>query len=457
MSRANGPRPARKSESDVLGVGDREAGRPGPMGSDPPPSRRAMAVAVVAAALIVFLAALVRQTGVPKVDTVWAEDGSVFLDCAYQRAFLDCVATPYQGYLHVLPRLGAELAAFVPPAQASLMLALVAALTAGGAGALTARAVGSATGSAVAGLIGGAGLGLVWQAGREVLGNLANVHWVLLTAALVVLACAWIGFRLDRFDAALVAIAGLSSALAPLLVILAIPGVVLGRPGARGVLAVALTVGVAQVATELGTPREAAGAIPLGLTNVLNAFGDIVIGNGFFGTVRTPPGWTIPAAIALVILITAAASRAHWHVAARGIVVVATLVAVGLVTFGASILLNRVANPRYAYVPTAMSIAALAVGTGLAARALATNGPIGTIRRRFGMLLVPAVALLLALGFGRSFRLEARASSGPDVPQELQAAAVECGTATASINIPISPRPASSDWTLTVPCDRLVR
>ncbi len=447
---------APQTESDVPGVGDRAAGRSEPMGSYPPPARRAMAVAVVAAALLVLLAALVRQTGVPKVNTVWAEDGSVFLDCAYQRTVLDCVAMPYQGYMHLLPRLGAELAALVPPAQASLVLALVAALTAAGASALTARAVGYASGSPFAGVIGAAGLGLVWQAGREVLGNLANVHWVLLTAALVVLACAWIGRGLDRYDAGLVAIAGLSSALAPILAILAIPGVVLGRRGARPVLAVAATVALAQLATEVGTPREAAGAIPLGLTNVVAAFGDIVIGDGFFGNLRTPPGWTIPAGIVLVSLIAAVASRANWRIPARGIAVVATLLAVGLAIFGASIVLNRAVNPRYAYVPTAISIAALAVGSGLAARALATDGPVGTPTRSLAKLLVPAIALFLAVGFGRSFRLEARASSGPDVPQELQAAAVEC-VAAESIKIPISPRPASSDWTLAVPCGRLVR
>jgi len=456
MSFVNGSRAAGTSESNVPGLGDREAGRPEPIGSLRPPSR-AMAVAVVAAALFVLLAALVRQTGVPKVNTVWAEDGTVFLDCAYQRTALECVAMPYQGYLHLVPRLGAELAAFVPPEQASLVLALVAALTAAGAGALTARAVGSATGSPLAGVIAGAGLGLVWQAGREVLGNLANVHWVLLTAALVVLACAWIGLSLDRYDAGLVAIAGFSSALAPILVILAIPSVVLGRPGARLVLVLAVTVGLAQLAAELGTPREASGLIPLGLSNVMTAFGDIVIGDGFFGNLRTPPGWTVPAAIVVVTLLTAIGSRADWRIAARGIAVVAALVALGLVTFGASIVLNRAANPRYAYVPTAISIAALAVGSGLAARALATNGQVGTIRRRLAMLLVPSVALFLAFGFGRSFRLEARASNGPDVPQELNAAAVQCVAATESISIPISPRPASSDWTLTVPCGRLVR
>jgi hypothetical protein len=321
-------------------------------------------------------------------------------------------------------------------------------------------------------MVGAAGLGLVWQAGREVLGNLANAHWVLLTAAVIVLVCGWIGGRLDRYDAGLVAIAGLSSALAPILAILALPGALLGRPGSRPVLAVAVVVAGVQMATELGTPREAAGAVPLGLNNVMAAFGDIVIGTGFFGNIRTPPGWTVPAGIVVVTVIVAAASRADWRSAAGSIAVIWTLVAAGLVVFGASILLNRAVNPRYAYVPTAMMIAALIIGSGLAARALAaralaaralaarapaTNPSVGTLRKNLAMLLVPAVALVLAVGFGRSFRLEARASTGPDVPQEVWALAAECLTRSDSVKIPISPRPASSDWRLTVPCARLNR
>src|SRR5688572_18619649 len=61
-------------------------------------------VAIVAGAVIVFAAALFRQVGVPKIATVWAEDGAVFLQCAYDDGPLGCVARPYQGYFHLVPR-----------------------------------------------------------------------------------------------------------------------------------------------------------------------------------------------------------------------------------------------------------------------------------------------------------------------------------------------------------------
>ena len=75
---------------------------------------RVLLIAIVAAALLVFVATLARQTGVPKTSTIWAEDGSVFLQCAYDRSFLDCLVTPYQGYLQLLPRLGGAIASLAP-------------------------------------------------------------------------------------------------------------------------------------------------------------------------------------------------------------------------------------------------------------------------------------------------------------------------------------------------------
>jgi len=428
--------------------------RPWSSVDDPALARRATALAIALAALLVLLATLARQTGVPKIDTIWADDGTVFLDCAYRRSFIECLATPYQGYLHLVPRVGAALAAAAPPAQASVVLVLLAALIGAAAAGLAARAIASATGSPLAAVIGGSGLGLVWQAGREVLGNLANLHWVLLAAALVVLACAWVGHRLDGIDAALVAVTGLSSGLAPLLVVVVIPAVILARPGARLSLSVAGATTLIQVAAELGATRQASGTTPLGLADAVGALGDHVLGTGFFGTLRTPPGWIVPVGILVTILIVGAASRARRRDAIPGIAVVVTLVAVGIGIFGASVILNRLVNPRYAYAPAATGIAALAVGSGLAARVLATANPVDALQLWLARLLVPAVALVLAFGFIRSFRLETRASDGPNVPNEIEAAAGACNASTSWITIPISPRPATSNWNLSVPCGR---
>jgi hypothetical protein len=61
-------------------------------------------------------------------DTTWAEDAHIFLADALAHPIWTNLATPYSGYLHTLPRLLAELAAFAPPAYAPAALTVAAAL-----------------------------------------------------------------------------------------------------------------------------------------------------------------------------------------------------------------------------------------------------------------------------------------------------------------------------------------
>lgn len=83
------------------------------------------AVALLAlSAIALVTASLLRQTGVGALDTVWAEDGTIFLAQALERSPVDAIATPYAGYLNVLPRLGAEVVALLPLARAATALAL---------------------------------------------------------------------------------------------------------------------------------------------------------------------------------------------------------------------------------------------------------------------------------------------------------------------------------------------
>ena len=144
---------------------------------------------------LALMATLLRQEGVPKWRTIWAEDGAVFAACAYERPFFDCLLEPYAGYLHVAPRVAAAVAvaASGEPEELPLRLAFLAGLLAACAAMLVALAVFDVTGSMLAGLLAGAGLVLIDPAGVEVLGNLANAHWILLTASVVVVACMWLG------------------------------------------------------------------------------------------------------------------------------------------------------------------------------------------------------------------------------------------------------------------------
>lgn len=87
---------------------ERHAGAPAPFAS---------VVAVVLSAAWVLAATVIqvlRQPGVPAYDTLWAEDGQIFLWDALERSPLSAMTRPLAGYLHFLPRLIGEVAAALP-------------------------------------------------------------------------------------------------------------------------------------------------------------------------------------------------------------------------------------------------------------------------------------------------------------------------------------------------------
>jgi hypothetical protein len=72
---------------------------------------------VVATALL-----LLRQLGAPALDTLWAEDGLIFLSDALAGGLRGTIAKPYAGYMHLLPRLVAWLASLAPLGWASAIV-----------------------------------------------------------------------------------------------------------------------------------------------------------------------------------------------------------------------------------------------------------------------------------------------------------------------------------------------
>ena len=66
--------------------------------------RRAAWLACLWVGLVAGLA-LVRQSGVPSWQTPYAEDGTVFLSAAYDPGGAGVLLEPYNGYLHLAPRL----------------------------------------------------------------------------------------------------------------------------------------------------------------------------------------------------------------------------------------------------------------------------------------------------------------------------------------------------------------
>jgi hypothetical protein len=406
--------------------------------------------ATAIAAIIVFAAALFRQAGVPKIETLWAEDGVVFLQCAYDHGPLSCIGQSYQGYVHLVPRLVAAIASAVPPAAAPATFAILAALIAAGAAAIAARSIAEATSSPLAGLLGGAGLGLVWQAGREILGNAANVHWVLFGATTIAIVGSWVGSRISPWAIGMAGITGLTSAFSPLIAVFSLGSVIGRRPRAPLLFIVSTSTALVQVTVELTSHRVIPPGPGVTAGEVIDFFRDEVIRHGFFGQVPLPPDVVVPILVVVTfagLLFVQPDRKVVVGVSLALGVLVAT--GVGLCVF--SLILNGSLNPRYAYFPAAMIVAALAIAGGFLAAGFGRGSP---PRRRWARIVMPSIIVLVGVGFAPAFRLQARASSGPDVPAEIRAAAAACAPGSVA-TIPISPTPASDLWAVMIPCSRL--
>jgi hypothetical protein len=435
--------------------------------------RRAVLASVLAAA-VVIVAAFARQQHIPKHRTIWAEDGVQFIGCAYSGASsLRCLTKPYGGFLLVVPRLGAMVAASaVSPRDLPIALTAVAAAVAALCAFVVARAISQVTGSAISGLVGGAALALVYQAGREVIGNLTNLHWVLLTTGIVLVVTVWLHHRPSALDIFVVVLGALSSALAPMLPVLAAVGWALRRPRARLMFWLTAAAAALQVAVSVAFPRirPPPGTPAVPFSYVLGSYAMGVLSRGPFGGLDVPPDWTVTAGTLTVLMLLIIAGVLAW---VRGIgaapplsaesapppssllavSAVATFLVTGAVVFGASVFVGHWYNPRYSYVPSALMIEALMMGAALLQR-LPPSGACGSgpRLRSLSRLIVPVVAIVMAAGFARSFALRARASDGPDYTAGYEREHGKCATGASAITIPISPPPR---WTFTIPCNRV--
>ena len=422
----------------------------------------------IAAFVITVGAVLLRQEGVPKLLTIWAEDGRDFAGCAYLRPLVpDCLLEPYAGWLHGVPRIGAAIATLVPPADLSIALGAIAAIVTGLAAAVVAVAIHEATRSWPAGLLGSASLGLVWQAAFEVGGNLTNIHWVLMAASIVVIVAWWIGARSTPPTLTLLAATTVTSPFGLFLVALILVGAALRRPAWRTVLVVTAIGSLIQLVGIATTPREAPGREPFIFSLVVARYVRDVLAAGAFGPLRLPINWLVPlgiiatAAVAALVLLRpfngdealAGQPRPRWLV----LPIVGTLVGSGFLLFVAISVLQHKDNQRYSYIPAVLMCVALVVGAAMLrdAWAASSKGAAAAILKQIARLALPVAALVLMAGWSRTFRIETKASDGPDYIQAYRAAAMSCGgNPGGRIRVPISPVGAAS-WAVEIPCDRV--
>ena len=134
------------------------------------------------AALLAALA-LLRQSGVPATDTVWAEDAKIFYAQALNMPFGRALLQTYDGYAQLLPRLLALVARGAPPGRAAEIFALAGAIGFATTACLVFHMSRGHIGSAAVRGVLVASMALLPVATSELLDNMVNLPWWLFFAA----------------------------------------------------------------------------------------------------------------------------------------------------------------------------------------------------------------------------------------------------------------------------------
>ncbi len=414
--------------------------------------------------VLVVAALLLRSGGVALWDTVWAEDGTVFLQGALDHGPVAALAEPYAGYLHVPIRALAEIVVLFPPSQWALVLAVLSAVVTALLSAYVFAASASVLGSRWArGLA--AALPILVGVGWEVSGSVANLHWYGLYAGF------WALMARPESRRALLAAAAVVTtvALADPLVALMLPLALLQARGLRGALARRLTV-----------------LIPLGLALALQALATLTgEGPARFSAFHLSDVTTIYGQrVAGGALLGDAWFQALWHVWGWSAISLALAVAVLLVALAARLTSGRrrglvlaaaAASVVYLLVPLVLrGTAEIAPQVTAAAKGM----PVGPALWGSRYMLFPALALLLCLVTALDARggVRSRAAftallaviaisnmggvtvrtAGPSWADGLHFARAGCVGDTSSAFV-LTPPEDSVPWGVRIPCERLAR
>lgn len=399
-------------------------------------------------------------------DTLWAEDGRDFLQGAIDSGFGE-VFVPYGGYLHVIPRIIAGFAAALPVESMAVAMTAGSCLVAGACTAivwLCARRILLPAHAAVVAAL----TVLAPLAAREVLGNTANLHtlmmWTLLWLVLVtprrpVLAVA---------SAIVAALAALTEIQALLLIPVALWRV---RDPMRRIVAVGLFAGLAaQLAASLLSPRRqtAFGHVePLSYAKglIVNAVLPFALPQQQIGPVLAGRSLIVVlGAVAMIVILLAVLLRSSsWSQR----ILVAGLLAGALVIYCGSVYANpedyydyarhtaqqlrSIWLPRYGVLPSMLIAAAIVVAADGAVRARHRSGrSAARLQTVLARVAIAGLAVSLVLHF---VPWDTRRSQGPAWGPQVAAARQHCAQALGRGDVALA---QTLGWEVRVPCDRFV-
>lgn len=402
----------------------------------------------------VFL--LLRQAGAPAVDTIWAEDGEVFLSGAVRRGALAPLFSPYAGYFNAVPRLAAGLVSPFPLRLAALPFAVGSAAVGGSLSLFVYRASRGLLTSRWARVLLAAMVVLLPALAWESMNNATNLQWSFLLPCFVALSVIPVS-RAETAAAALVAmVAAATSPTTLLMVPLAV--VPLARRAslrAVGVAGAFLVGAAAQVWIVVVAGRDPFGpsSEPLDLPLL---YGLRVAGSLLAGEWVLPSAWrALGPAFGYGMLVVAAGLVSLAIVRRpdrRSTIGLAAGSSVALFSFpvlvrGTSLLipvgehLDLSIGSKWVVGP--ILLLALALFMGFEPRE-PRDWP------RSSAAVAVALALVIAIALLRGFRVENARSNGPRWSAGVAAAEDRCRGRKGLTAISISP----PGWTVSAPCAR---
>ncbi len=419
---------------------------------------------------------LLRQPGFGPFDTVWAEDGSFFLETAISHGFVDSVTTSYAGYYHLVPRVLAEAAAALPPQDAAIGLSVAAAVTTSLMALLVYVASAGHLTSRVSRLLVAAVTLVVPLGMQDVPNSIANLQWPGLYTLFWLLLWTPRGLP-GRVGAVFttLCIAG-SNILTPALFPLALVRVLRRRHDGRrerfaavllGSLLAGLTVQVLGLATGESSRSLAPDPVKAVSGYLVRAIPPGLLGERFYPA-DVNLTWLALAAIAwLLVLAAILVALARWSSPAWALAITAAIC--GMAVYALPVLSSGIATARYA-VPTAMMLVVVLTALlqprmsrslddpsdGSASSPAHARG-VGRFAPRGRGPHIALTVLLVAVWLV-NLRVDNPRAHGPGWGEELDRARTVCATGSPTAEVHIAPQPAGEvSWWMQLPCTYITR
>jgi hypothetical protein len=177
---------ARRARARLSGTLERILPEPLPRPRRLPVWAYALIVAALTAGLM-----LRRPSDPPLWDSLWTEDGKIFLNQALSQPFLDTLATSYYGYLHTVPRLITNVATWFPVEDMPLVMSLLTTFTVAVLSVYVLEASGAWIASPLVRALLALAVAFAPVTAREISGTVGNLHWYFVYASFWAVICPW--------------------------------------------------------------------------------------------------------------------------------------------------------------------------------------------------------------------------------------------------------------------------